>query len=118
MRKRKSSISDLHAQVSDALRLGRVTEALELYEVIEKRKPKEPRWSHRKGDLLHRMGRDIDAVTAYQRAVDLYAAKGFDALASATAKLMRDIETHQLTGGNPVDVGSPRAATEKHVVAD
>lgn len=100
MRKRKSSISDLHLQVSSALRLGRVTEALHLYELIEKRKPDEPRWSHRKGDLLHRMGRDFDAVIAYQRAVDLYSEKGFDALASATEKLMRQIEAHKLADGS------------------
>ena len=96
MRQRKSSISDLHAQVSDALRLGRVAEALDLYELIEKRKPNDPRWSHRKGDLLHRMGRDSDAVIAYQRAVELYAAKGFEARAAATARLRSQIMTHQL----------------------
>jgi Flp pilus assembly protein TadD len=96
MRQRKSSISDLHAQVSDALRLGRVAEALDLYELIEKRKPNDPRWSHRKGDLLHRMGRDSDAVIAYRRAVELYAAKGFEARAAATARLMSQIMTHPL----------------------
>ena len=96
MGQRKSSISDLHAQVSDALRLGRVAEALDLYELIEKRKPNDPRWSHRKGDLLHRMGRDFDALIAYQRAVELYAAKGFEARAAATARLMSQIMTHQL----------------------
>ncbi|MGB5194121.1 MAG: hypothetical protein WBN70_14145 [Polyangiales bacterium] len=96
MRERKSSVTDLHAQVSNALRLGRVAEALELYERIEKRKPNEPRWSHRKGDLLHKMGRERDALIAYQRAVDLYAAKGFEARAAATAKLMQQLETHHL----------------------
>ncbi len=95
MRKRKSSISDLHAQVSEALRFGRVADALALYERIEKRKPKDPRWSHRKGELRHRMGRDFDAMVAYQRAVDLYAAKGFEACAAATAKLMQQIETRE-----------------------
>lgn len=88
MRQRKSSISELHAQISVALRLGRVDEALVLYERIEKAKPNEPRWSHRKGELLHRIGRDRDAAVAYQRAVDLYAAKGFKARAQATEKLM------------------------------
>lgn len=97
MRQRKSSITELHAQVSDALRLGRVAEALQLYELIEKKKPTDPRWSHRKGDLLHRMGRDFDAVVAYQRAVDLYAAKGFEARAAATAKLVSQIMTHQIS---------------------
>lgn len=97
MRERKSSVTDLHAQVSDALRLGRVAEALELYERMEKRKPKDPRWSHRKGDLLHRMGRDHDAVIAYRRAVNLYAAKGFEARAAATARLMEQLAPHSLS---------------------
>lgn len=95
MRERKSSTSDLHAQISDALRFGRVAEALDLYERIERRRPDEPRWSHRKGDLLRRMGRDVDAVMAYRRAAELYAAKGFEARATATAKLMRQILAHQ-----------------------
>jgi len=88
MRQRKTSVTDLHAQISVALRLGHVDEALDLYERIEKAKPNEPRWSHRKGELLHRIGRDRDAAVAYQRAVDLYAAKGFEARAQATEKLM------------------------------
>jgi predicted RNA polymerase sigma factor len=95
MRERKSSVTELHAQVSDALRLGRVADALALYEQMEKRKPREPRWSHRKGDLLHKMGRDLDALMAYQRAVELYSAKGFEASAAATAKLMQQLQTHQ-----------------------
>lgn len=95
MRQRNSSTSDLHAQISDALRFGRVAEALNLYELIERRKPDEPRWSHRKGDLLHRMGRDVDAVVAYQRAADLYAEKGFEARAAATAKLIRRLIPRQ-----------------------
>jgi Flp pilus assembly protein TadD len=97
MRERKSSTSDLHAQISDALRLGRVAEALDLYERIERRKPDEPRWSHRKGDLLRRMGRDVDAVMAYRRAAELYAAKGFEARATATANLMQKILAHPPT---------------------
>ena len=70
----------------------RVNQALDLYELIENRDPDEPRWSHRKGDLLRRMGRKADAVLAYERAVDLYAAKGFDARAAATAKIMLAID--------------------------
>lgn len=62
--------------------------ALELYERIEQQEPNEPRWSHRKGDLLQRMGRRSDAVLAYQRAVELYSQKGFAARAAATEKMI------------------------------
>ena len=50
------------------------------------------RRSHRKGDLLRRIGRDADALRAYERAAHLYSARGFDARAAATAKLMLTID--------------------------
>lgn len=93
MRRRHSQTTNLRAQLNQALQTGRVTEALELYELIEKQKPDEPRWPHRKGDLLRRMGRKADAVLAYERAVELYAAKGFVARAVATAKVMLAIDS-------------------------
>ncbi|MBT8468888.1 MAG: tetratricopeptide repeat protein [Deltaproteobacteria bacterium] len=73
MRGRESRTTDLHNELNRALHTGRFADALDLYELIEKRKPNEPRWAHRKGDLLHRMGREADAVNAYQEAVDLLA---------------------------------------------
>lgn len=50
--------------------------------------PDEPRWPHRKGDLLKRLGRPGAAVEAYEQAVDLYAQKGFVARAAAMAKVV------------------------------
>jgi Flp pilus assembly protein TadD len=97
VRKRRSKTTDLRAQLNKALQTGRVGQALDLYELIEKREPDEPRWCHRKGDLLRRMGRDADAVLAYEHAVDLYTARGFDARAAATAKLMLAIDPTQMT---------------------
>ena len=51
----------------------------------------EPRWPHRKGDLLKRLGRPEEAVEAYERAVDLYAHQGFVARAAAMAKVVLGI---------------------------
>jgi len=95
MRNTESKTIDLRAQLSKALQAGRFTQALDLYELIEKRKPDEPRWAHRKGDLLRRMGRGPDAVIAYERAVHLYSAKGFDARATATAKLVLTLDPNR-----------------------
>ena len=92
MRRRDSKTTDLHAALNKALRKGRATEALALYELIEKQRPDEPRWAHRKAELLHRMGRRPEAVIAYERAIGLYAARGFDARAAATAKVMLAID--------------------------
>jgi tetratricopeptide (TPR) repeat protein len=91
-RRRESSTLDLRAELHSALEHGRVDEALELYDLVEARRPDEPRWSHRKGDLLRRIGRKADALRAYERAAYLYSAKGFDACAAATAKLMLAID--------------------------
>ena len=88
IRRHESTTLDLRAELNRALAHGRIGEALEIFELVEKRKPDEPRWSHRKGDLLRRIGRDADAVQAYERAAYLYSAKGFDARAAATAKLV------------------------------
>jgi tetratricopeptide (TPR) repeat protein len=96
MRNTESKTIDLRAQLSKALQAGRFTQALDLYELIEKRKPDEPRWAHRKGDLLRRMGREPDAVIAYERAVHLYSAKGFDARATATAKLVLTLDPNKV----------------------
>jgi tetratricopeptide (TPR) repeat protein len=95
MRRTESKTIDLRAELSKALQAGRFTQALDLYELIEKRKPDEPRWAHRKGDLLRRMGRQPDALIAYERAVHLYSAKGFDARATATAKLVLALDPNK-----------------------
>jgi len=87
-----SHTTDLSAELSRALKDERFDQALDLYELIEKRKPEEPRWAHRKGDLLRRMRRNAEAVVAYERAVHLYSEKGFDARASATARLLVAID--------------------------
>lgn len=87
--KRESKTTDLQAEANKMLQAGRLREALDLYRLIEIRKPKEPRWARRKGDLLLRMGRKDEAALAFERAARLYAARGFEARASAMAKLVQ-----------------------------
>ena len=91
-RRHESTTVDLRAELDSALAHGRMIEALEIYELIEKRKPDEPRWAHRKGDLLRRIGHEAEALGAYERAAYLYSAMGFDARAVATARLMLAID--------------------------
>jgi len=92
MLKRPSKTTNLRVKLSEELEANRLHQALDLYEMIEKQKPHEPRWPHRRGDLLQRVGRKADAVLAYERAVDLYAIKGFVARAAALAKLILAID--------------------------
>ena len=111
MFKKPSKKTSLRAQLAKALQTERLHEALDLYELIEKQTPNEPRWSHRKGDLLQRMGRKADAVVAYERAVDLYAEKGFVARAAAMAKLIIAMDPSK---GDVLERVDPRAARELH----
>ena len=92
MRRRNTITHDLRDELSTALRAERFSDALALYELIEKRKPDEPRWPRRRADLLNRMGREDAAVAAYERAIELDAAKGFIERAIATAKVMLSID--------------------------
>jgi Flp pilus assembly protein TadD len=87
-----SKTTNLREQLQKALRAKQLEEALHLYALIEQQRPDEPRWPHRRGDLLQRMGRTADAVLAYEHAVELYAAEGFVARAAAMAKVVSAIE--------------------------
>ncbi|MGB5813045.1 MAG: cyclic nucleotide-binding domain-containing protein, partial [Polyangiales bacterium] len=105
---RSNKKNGVKAQLAAALKTGRLHEALDLYEQIEKAARDEPRWPHRRGDLLQRMGRKGDAVLAYQRAVDLYSAQGFVARAAAMAKLIVAIDPGQADAIERVDPSTAR----------
>ncbi len=111
MFKRTHKKPSLRAQLAKALQSERLNEALDLYEQIEKQTPDEPRWAHRKGDLLQRVGRKTEAVLAYERAVDLYANKGFVARAAAMAKLIIAMDPSK---GDVLERVDPSAARELH----
>jgi len=108
---RRSRTTNLRAELAKALKAERLHQALDLYELIEKEKPGEPRWSHRRGDLLQRLGRKDDAVLAYERCVELYAAKGFVARAAAMAKVILAIDPSKDAVFERVD---PEAARRLH----
>lgn len=92
----RSRTVNLHEELNQALCAGRVSRALDLYELLEQQNPDEPRWSHRKGELLQRMGREADAADSYERSVELYASKGFVARAAATAKMILAIDPRRV----------------------
>jgi CRP-like cAMP-binding protein len=111
MFKRPSKTTNLRARLGKALKADRVNEALDLYELVEKERTDEPRWPHRRGDLLQRIGRKADAVLAYERAVDLYAAKGFVARAAAMAKVILAIDPSK---GEVLERVDPETARRLH----
>ena len=82
----------LRAKLNKALQKSRFRKALKLYEELERLEPRDPRWPHRKGDLLKRLGRTDEALAAYEAAVGLYAHLGFIARAAAMAKVILSID--------------------------
>jgi len=83
-------------KLNRALRKDKRDQALELYGELMALEPKEPRWPHRKGDLLHRLERDQKAIACYELAIDLYAALGFVARAVAMAKVVLGIDPSRM----------------------
>ena len=81
----------LRDKLNQALRRERLGEALRYYDALQGLEPDEPRWHHRKGDVLKRLRRLPEAADAYERAVDLYARQGFVARAAAMAKVVTGI---------------------------
>ncbi len=92
-------VKRLLGRLNEAMHAGRLTDALAIYKLLETADPNEPRWPHRRGDLVQRIQQkepDLltqaklksDAADAYERAVELYAAQGFIARATAMAKMI------------------------------
>ncbi len=89
---KRTDVDALQQKLQVALEKQRHDAAVELYEELARAERKEPRWPHRKGDLLRRMGRKAEAVSAYERAIELYAAQGFVARAAAVVKLALEVD--------------------------
>jgi CRP-like cAMP-binding protein len=98
----------LREKLNHALRRERLVEALLHYEALQGVERNEPRWPHRKGDLLKRLGREGEAIAAYERAVDLYAQQGFVARAAAMAKVVLAMAPDRVDVLERVDVDAAR----------
>ncbi|MCA9583034.1 MAG: cyclic nucleotide-binding domain-containing protein, partial [Myxococcales bacterium] len=66
--------------------------AIETAVELERLEPGEPRWSHKRGELLQRQGNKEAAVEAYSLAVEKYAGRGFLPRAIAMAKIVLDLD--------------------------
>jgi CRP-like cAMP-binding protein len=87
-----AKIDALAEQLGRLLRAQNHDGALRIYDELRVLDPEEPRWPHRHGDLLLRLGRKADAIDAFERAVDLYAARGFLARAISMAKVIVGVD--------------------------
>ena len=102
---------NIRDKLQKALIRERFAEALMHYSALERVEPSEPRWPHRRGDLLKRLGRKQEAIGSYERAVDLYAQQGFVARAAAMAKVVIAMEPERI---DVLERVSPEAARRLH----
>jgi predicted RNA polymerase sigma factor len=84
-------------QLEHAFRLATQLEALE---------PAEPRWPHKRGDLLRNFGKPNEAAQAYRRAATLYEEQSLAARGKAMRTLARKL------GGAP----APITETDLHAM--
>jgi CRP-like cAMP-binding protein len=72
----------------DASRRDRPKDAAAALEALGRLEPQEPRWPHRLGEVLRRLGRVAEAEAAFVRAVRVYVSHGFLTRAAAVAKIV------------------------------
>ena len=70
----------------------RFDKALDNLAELIKLERRNPRWHHKRGDLLRRIGEEEEAIDAYDRAVVLYANQGLLARAVAVAKTILSLD--------------------------
>jgi CRP-like cAMP-binding protein len=106
-RRRRKLIDDLDR----AQQKRRFDKALEHLTELIKLERRNPRWHHKRGDLLRRIGDEEEAIDAYDRAVVLYADKGLLARAVAVAKTILVLDPDRIDALERVD---PQAARLVH----
>jgi len=89
---RERRIPQLREEVDRAFRHGEIADAIAPLRTLAELEPAEPRWPHRLGDALLRLGRTAEAVAAYEGSVDRYAALGFVTRAVAMAKVVTGLD--------------------------
>jgi CRP-like cAMP-binding protein len=102
-------IRALREQLDEANRARNEELSDVVLEELETVDPDNPRWPHRRGDVLRRMGRTQDAVHCFIRAVALYANAGFLPRAIAMAKVVLE---HDPSRADVLETVDPSAARE------
>jgi hypothetical protein len=105
----KSSSSTRRSEDADKLRFransligkGRNAEALEALAKLQALEAEEPRWPHKRGDLLRASGCVHEAAQAYADAAELYELRGFRPRATAMRALAEILEPGVSTRPRP-----------------
>ena len=71
---------------------GKHRKALECYLELEQLEPQSPDWAKRAAETYRRLGKNREAIAAYDRAVDRYVQSGFLVQAIAVCKVILQID--------------------------
>lgn len=86
-----AKIQKLREAWEKAIAKDRLKDALAALDGLELLEPNEPRWPHRKGDVLRRLDKKKEAEESFVRAVRCYQMQGFFTRAAALAKAIVDL---------------------------
>ncbi|MCP3985027.1 MAG: cyclic nucleotide-binding domain-containing protein [bacterium] len=92
IRKRQAAVRKLKDNASKALRKGKLKDARDAYEELERIDPEEGQWPQRLADALRRLNDQEGCVQALDRAADRWADGGFLLKAIAACKMVLDLE--------------------------
>ncbi len=81
----------LRQALTSALQERRHPDALGLIAQLEAVEPDDPRWPHKRGDVLRAAGKRGDAAAAYRRAAVRYNDRGFPAREAAMLSLAEQL---------------------------
>ncbi|HTJ43291.1 MAG TPA: cyclic nucleotide-binding domain-containing protein [Kofleriaceae bacterium] len=88
----KKDARALREEAQAAASAGKHKRAVEAYGELERLEPQDPQWPKRAGDMWRKLGKDGEAIAAYDRAVDRYAQSGFVVQAIAMCRLILQID--------------------------
>jgi CRP-like cAMP-binding protein len=82
----------LREEAAAATAAGKHRKALAAYLELERLEPRDAQWAKRAAEVYRRLGKDGDAIDAYERSADRYAQNGFLVQAIAVCKLILQID--------------------------
>lgn len=88
----RRDVRSLRDAATSASSEGKHRKALELYLELEQIEPQSPDWAKRAAETYRRLGKNREAIAAYDRAVDRYAQTGFLVQAIAVCKVILQID--------------------------
>ena len=107
----RKDVSTLRDEAARAVERGKLGQAVELYEELEKRQPADPQWPKRLAEVHRKDGDTTAAVIAFERAAEKYVGAGFLVQAIAVCKLILQLDPeHQSTLQRLGELAAPAPA--------